>query len=112
MTWLSRHSVGEIDLDAHLAQSIADILTTPRGTRVMRRDYGSDLLDLVDAPMNGETLIDVYAATADALDRWEPRLKLTRVEVTSALAGALELRLEGETVEGRSAIEVTIGGEE
>ncbi len=35
----------------HLHQSIADILSTPIGTRVMRRDYGSRLPELIDAPM-------------------------------------------------------------
>jgi hypothetical protein len=32
----------------HLKQSIIDILTTPIGSRVMRRDYGSRLFELVD----------------------------------------------------------------
>jgi hypothetical protein len=48
----------------HLRQSINDILTTPIGSRVIRRDYGSDLPTLVDAPMNLSTLTRIYAATA------------------------------------------------
>ena len=83
----------------HLRQSIADILSTPLNTRVMRRDYGSDLPDLIDRPLNGETLVDVYAATADALARWEPRLRLTRVSIADAVAGHLILVLEGETAD-------------
>jgi uncharacterized protein len=96
MTGLSRTSARLIDLDAHLAQSIGDILTTPVGSRVMRRDYGSDLPLLIDAPMNGETMIDLFAATADALDRWEPRYVLLRVQVTEATAGRMTLILTGE----------------
>ncbi len=65
--------------DAHLVQSIADILTTPIGTRVMRRDYGSALFELIDAPLNALTRLRLFAATADALRRWEPRIRLTRV---------------------------------
>lgn len=38
--------------DAHLAQSVADILTTPIGSRVMRRSYGSLIPSLIDAPIN------------------------------------------------------------
>ncbi|NYZ70451.1 baseplate assembly protein W, partial [Endozoicomonas sp. SM1973] len=34
----------------HLRQSITDILTTRIGTRLMRRDYGSRLPELVDRP--------------------------------------------------------------
>ena len=66
---------------AHLAQSVADILTTPIGTRVMRREYGSQLPDLVDWPTNPATRLLAYAATAMALMRWEPRIRLSRVEL-------------------------------
>ncbi|NDV27716.1 GPW/gp25 family protein [Desulfovibrio sp. JC010] len=81
---------------AHLHQSIQDILTTPINTRVMRREYGSDVPDLIDAPMNADTLIDVFAAVAVALDRWEPRFRLEQVFVTSAEPGHWELAVEGE----------------
>ena len=80
----------------HLQQSLRDILTTPVGTRIMRREYGSRLYELVDAPMNNATLLDLYAATAEALARWEPRFRLTRVQVASASPGAVTLQLHGE----------------
>ena len=100
MIGMSRETGTALDGNAHLAQSIGDILSTPVGSRVMRRDYGSDLPDLIDRPLNGETLVDVYAATADALARWEPRLRLTRVSIADAVAGHLILVLEGETADG------------
>ena len=59
----------------HLRQSIADILSTPLGTRVHRRDYGSRLPRLVDRPINQSLVADMVAACAEALDRWEPRLR-------------------------------------
>lgn len=80
----------------HLRQSLHDILTTPIGTRVMRRDYGSRLFELVDAPMNNATLLDLYAATAEAVARWESRFRLTRVQATSAAPGHVVLILQGE----------------
>ncbi|WP_294279910.1 GPW/gp25 family protein [uncultured Sphingomonas sp.] len=67
---------------AHLSQSIGDILSTPIGSRVMRRDYGSALFELVDAPGNALTRSRIYAATATALARWEPRIRLTRVTLS------------------------------
>ncbi len=83
------------DLD-HLRQSIRDILTTRIGTRVMRRTYGSRLPELVDTPMHPDRAIEWYAATAEALDTWEPRFRLTRVQIASASeAGVLALDLEG-----------------
>ena len=80
----------------HLRQSIRDILTTPIGSRVMRRDYGSRLFALIDAPMNRSTLLDIYAATAEAIARWEPRFKLQRVVAASASPGRVVLDMTGE----------------
>ena len=80
----------------HLRQSIIDILTTPVGSRVMRRDYGSRLYELVDAPMNRATLVDIYAATAEALLKWEPRLVLKRVRVSEITVGKATLFLEAD----------------
>lgn len=79
---------------AHLRQSIEDILSTPKGTRVMRRDYGSNVPRLVDAPINRETLLDIYAETAGALILWEPRLKVTRVKAVDAGPGWIELSID------------------
>ena len=80
---------------AHLHQSIRDILTTRLGTRVMRRDYGSRLPDLVDNPITPKLAMELYAATAEALDKWEPRLRLTRIKIAAAEVGRVMLDLEG-----------------
>lgn len=80
---------------AHLRQSLRDILTTPLGSRVMRREYGSRLFQLVDAPLNRSTLVDLYAATAEAIERWEPRFQLTLVRAVSNTPGHVELDLSG-----------------
>lgn len=92
----------------HLRQSIGDILTTPLGSRVMRRDYGSRLYRLVDAPMNQSTLLQIYAATAEALSTWEPRFRLTRVRAISAAPGRVELELTGDYLPDGE--EVTLDG--
>ncbi len=81
---------------AHLRQSIADILTTPIGTRIKRREYGSRLFELVDAPLNEETVAEIYAATVEALERWEPRLKVLQVKVYDINNGHFTLDLIGE----------------
>ena len=79
---------------AHLRQSVRDILTTPLGSRVMRREYGSRLFDLVDRPLNAQTLVEIFAATAEAVLRWEPRLIVQRVQARSLSAGSIEVDLE------------------
>lgn len=88
----------------HLYQSITDILTTPLGSRVMRRDYGSRLFELVDAPMNRGTLADIYAATVDALARWEPRIQVTQVRASSAEPGRVTLDITGNYLPDGKAI--------
>ncbi len=79
----------------HLRQSVVDILTTPIGTRVMRRDYGSRLYSLVDAPFNDATRLDMMSATYEALEKWEPRLELEAVAVEMPEAGAVQVSLSG-----------------
>lgn len=82
---------------AHLAQSIADILSTPIGSRVMRRDYGSLLFELMDQPINPALPMLLRAAVAGALRRWETRLRLTRVTIDGQPeAGRLSLTIAGQ----------------
>ncbi len=80
----------------HLKQSVKDILTTRIGTRVMRRDYGSRLPELVDNPMGELLKVELFAATAEALARWEPRIRLSRVYLSDVNSdGGIALTLEG-----------------
>ena len=65
------------DID-HLNQSVKDVLLTPTVSRLMRRDYGSQLFNLIDQAANPATHLRLYAAIAIALLRWEPRLKMVR----------------------------------
>ena len=86
--------------NAHLAQSINDILSTPIGSRVMRRDYGSMLPDLLARPANPITRQLVFAATAVAIGRWEPRLKIRRVGIsTDNSDGTMIVDLDAERVD-------------
>lgn len=99
MTGMNRTTGKPMDETAHIAQSIGDILTTRIGTRVMRRDYGSLLPDLVDSPLGRRGQMLVFAATAEAIRRWEPRVKLTRVRLAAQVEpGQATLDLEGERI--------------
>lgn len=79
---------------AHLVQSIIDILTTPLGSRVLRRTYGSELPDLLDQPLNARTRLRLFAATAQALLRWEPRVRLKKVSLQLGPLGLAALELK------------------
>jgi uncharacterized protein len=93
LTGMSRFTGKSLSGIEHLRQSIADILTTPIGSRVCLREYGSGLFELVDQPLNGLTVQRVFAAVALALSRWEPRLKLTKVSASRA-AGSTALVID------------------
>lgn len=95
MLGMHRTTGQPLDGDAHLRQSIGDILMTPIGSRVMRRDYCSLLPELIDQPLNGATLLRIYAATALALMRWEPRIRLSAVRMQIGDGGTVMLDIEG-----------------
>lgn len=79
MLGMAKDTGGALNELAHIRQSVEDILTTPIGTRLMRRDYGSRLFDLVDRPLDDAGLLEFYAATVEALAKWEPRIRVLSV---------------------------------
>ena len=56
-------SISEVE---HIRQSVRDILVTPVGSRVMRREYGSLVPALIDKPDNLATQTRFFAAAASA----------------------------------------------
>lgn len=88
---------------AHIGQSIADILTTPIGTRVMRRLYGSFLPALVDQPATAANLLRLRAATAQAIMKWEPRTRVRSIAVAVTAEGRTEISIERQD-RGQAAI--------
>lgn len=80
----------------HVAQSVGVIVTTPLGSRVMRREFGSELIDLIDRPMTTKVILAVYAAAVMAIARWEPRYAVTGISLAAAGAdGVLSLEFDG-----------------
>ena len=104
MTGMARTTGETLDGLEHIRQSVADILSTPMGTRVGRREYGSLLPELVDQPMTAANILRLYAATAVALTRWEDRLRLRRVGVAAGeRPGAAAISIEGTRTDTPSA---------
>ena len=62
----------------HLIQSIDDRLSTPLGTRLGRREYGSLVPEQLDQPNNALGRLRVIAAAALAL-LVEPRARVRRI---------------------------------
>ncbi|EAU3476740.1 baseplate assembly protein [Salmonella enterica subsp. enterica] len=84
---LDRHT-GKTLTDAdHIRQSIQDIISTPKGTRVMRRDYGSLISEIIDFPVNNALPLQLMAAIFDAVTRQEPRVTLTEIQLSHSENG-------------------------
>jgi len=90
-------NTGEVitDSKSSILQSIKTILTTPIGSRVLRRDFGSNIFYMLDQPMNQVTKVKIQAAVADALQKHERRVNFTSIRVSKVEKGHLTLDVEG-----------------
>ncbi|MBT8420999.1 MAG: GPW/gp25 family protein [Gammaproteobacteria bacterium] len=81
----------------HVKKSIEDILTTPVGSRVMRRDYGSRLFYLLGQPMDEFLKARIQVAVSESLARYESRVRFSRIIVNDSEheQGKIDLTLEG-----------------
>lgn len=82
-TWIDvnsnylRDSGVELSEDLRAVQnSVENILNTPIGSRPMEREYGSRLYYFVHEPMDAITEEDIRVSVIQALERWEPRIKI------------------------------------
>lgn len=71
----------------HVKESIRQILGTPVGSRVMRRDFGSRLRQIVFEPNDStiDTLVEHYVR--EAIERWEKRVVVGPVTVVRSERG-------------------------
>lgn len=94
----------------HIQQSVRDILTTPIGSRVMRRDYGSLLPELIDQPLNGATALRAYSATVVALMKWEPRIRVRQITrlAPADQPGSLILAMTAQRTDTGEAIDLSV----
>ena len=92
---LNHDTGGAVEGWDHVMQSIQTILATRVNTRVFRREFGSEVPALVDAPMNEAGVLSLYVAVAEALERWEPRFEMTDVQVEGPENGTISMVLTG-----------------
>jgi hypothetical protein len=63
-----------------IEESIRIILSTSKGERVMRPDFGCEVGEMVFAPNNSATHNLICHYIEEALIKWEPRIILDKVE--------------------------------
>ncbi|CAN7593745.1 GPW/gp25 family protein [Variovorax paradoxus] len=108
MTGVSGITGRRIARSDHISQSIADILTTPIGERVMRRNYGSYIPQLVDHPATAANRLRLIAASAQAIIKWEPRTRVQRVTVSIDAQGRCGLHIVRRDLASGDSVTTTI----
>ncbi|CCV30146.1 TPA: GPW/gp25 family protein [Yersinia enterocolitica] len=105
---MNRNTGLHIDDIDHIRQSIADILITPVGSRVMRRAYGSLLSELIDQPQNPALRLQIMATSYSAILRWEPRVKLTGITFDTTFDGKMVVDITGTRSDSAAPLSLTI----
>lgn len=84
------------EAEADIRESIRIILGTAKGERVMRPEFGCDIHDYVFATVNMTTVNLIETSVTEALLRWEPRIEVRRIGVsTEAIdSGRVEIEIE------------------
>ena len=81
---------GQIAMSEHeqdIREAIRIILTTSKGERVMRPDFGCGIHDFVFASINTATLTLIESSVREALTLWEPRIELMNVGASTERIG-------------------------
>jgi uncharacterized protein len=72
-----------VEYEESVYQSVLTILGTAKGERAMRPDFGCGIYDLTFEPQSDATASTVSQMVQEALLRFEPRIDVVDVEVTS-----------------------------
>ncbi|SCC32552.1 hypothetical protein GA0061071_11353 [Kosakonia oryzendophytica] len=92
----------------HISQSLADILRTPVGSRVMRREYGSLLSSMIDQPQTPALELQIKVACYFAVLKWEPRITLSTVTTERQFDGRMVVSLTGEIASTGETLSLTL----
>ena len=69
-------ATGETDIE----QALSLILSTAPGERPMRPEFGCEVHDLIFDVIDAATVGKMEAAVRKALDRWEPRVEVVKLD--------------------------------
>jgi len=94
----NRGGIEMVEGNASIRQALLLLLSTLPGERVMRPHYGCDLHRLVFSPNDKTTAGLALHYVRQAVERWEPRIDIVRLDATNSeeetSSGILEIYLE------------------
>lgn len=76
-----RGGIALVSREQEIEEAIEIILSTPKGQRIMRPEFGCRIHELIFAPMNAGTATAVAHHVKEALGWWEPRIDVKGVKV-------------------------------
>ncbi len=92
----AKHTISLIYNEASVRQAVLILLTTRPGERVMRPQYGCMLHTLIFSPNDDTTAGLAIHFVRQALERWEPRIRIVRLDAgrNPETPNVLEIYLE------------------
>ena len=90
----STGSVALVRREREIEESIRLILGTSYGERPMRPEFGCGIHDHVFSPADATTAARIEYDVRASLDRWEPRIDVIDVDVTSSDSDASTLYVD------------------
>lgn len=78
----SRGSIGMSQYEEDIKEAIMIILSTSRGERAMRPDFGCGIHDLAFAIVNTTNIGVMKESIREALILWEPRIDISRIDIS------------------------------
>lgn len=82
---ITLNSVGDAPVSSSqvaIRQSIFNIMNTTAGQRPLNPQFGANLAAYLFEPFDEETGGNIGNLLLNALPRWEPRIEITRIDVT------------------------------
>jgi phage baseplate assembly protein W len=113
-----RGSIEAVDESASVRQAVLLLLSTVPGERVMRPDYGCHLHRLAFAPNDPTTHGLAIHYVRRALERWEPRIEILKIDAAQNPAHPerldilLQYRVRSTQHVTREAFSLNLMGEE
>jgi len=97
----------------YLWQRLSDVISTPRGSVVGRRDFGSELFEMIDRNVDSGFYMEAYVRLAEAINSPANGLedfRLTTMRVEQVSEHHVDIYLAGVLLDGDTSSPVELEG--